>query len=461
MPAFADSAAGDVLVIGGGPAGCLLAARLSEDARTRVCLVEAGPDSGPFGGPRWPEDMLDARRLAFSHAWETEREDRSQLRARIIGGCSAHNGCVALRGAPADYDEWGHGWSHEALEPYLGRAEEALRVRTLAVDELTPWHRAFAEAAGGDAILHPVNAVGAVRWNAAFAYLDPARGRANLTILADTLVDRVLLDGDRAAGVVTTSGELRAGTVVLAAGAYGSPGILLRSGIGPQRLPVGEGLCDHVGVGLGYDGTDALHEAAASFERAHPLFMAQVSIALRSSRCPPGLHDIFIFPAIDPPAQGRYLPSVGVFNMKPRSRGSVRLTAPDPRAPLAIDHGFLTAPGDAEVVCEGVDALRRLAASHVVSELGWEARPGPGVDALSHLNATVRGFFHPVGTCAIGRVVDGRGRVDGIDGLYVADASVMPTIPSANPQLTVLAVADRLADMMLEAGVRPGSSRPS
>src|SRR5262249_51781823 len=160
----------------------------------------------------WPEDMLDARWLAFSHAWETGRDDRSQLRARIMGGCSAHNACVVLAGAPSDYDEWGHGWSHAAIEPYLRRAERELRVRRFGDEELSPWHRAFAEAAGSNAILHPVNAVGTLRWNAAFAYVDPARGRDNLAIVADALVDRVLLEGDRAIGVATSAGDVRART---------------------------------------------------------------------------------------------------------------------------------------------------------------------------------------------------------------------------------------------------------
>ena len=434
----------DVLVAGGGSAGCVLAARLSEDGR-RVGLVEAGPDYGPFDQKRWPADMLDARSLAFSHAWETDREDRSQLRARIIGGCSAHNACVLLAGAPEDYDEWGHGWSHAAIEPYLRRAEREVRMRRIRRQELSPWHAAFADATGDGAIVHPVNAVGTVRWNAAFAYLDPARERENLTVLADTLVDRVLLEGDRAVGLATSGGELRAGTVVLAAGAYGSPGILLRSGLGAE-LPVGEGLIDHVGVGFRFEGTARLREEAAAYEQTQPLFMAQVTVALASRRCEPGLWDLFYFPSLERGAAG-YEVSVAVFAMKPRSRGTVRLGAPDPQAPLAIDHGFLSDPRDTTVVAEGVERLRALADGDLVGAYaGREHFPGRELSALEHVEANVRGFFHPVGTCAIGRVVDGDGRVLGREGLVVADASVMPTIPRVNTNLSTLALAERLAE---------------
>ena len=442
----------DILIAGGGSAGCVLAARLSESGR-RVGLVEAGPDYGPYAHGRWPEDMLDARRLAFSHAWETDREDRSQLRARILGGCSAHNACVMLAGAPADYDEWGDGWSYDAIKPYLRRAERQMRVRRLEPAELSPWHRAFAETCGDAAIVHPVNAMGTVRWNSAFAYLDPVRGRENLKILADTLIDRVLLEGDRAVGVATSAGELRAPIVVLAAGAYGSPGILLRSGIGPERgLPVGEGLTDHVGVGFGYQGTDRLQREVAAFERSHPLFMAQVTVAISSSACAQGLSDLFFFPGLDPQGAHAYEASVAVFAMKPASRGSVRLRSSDPRVPLSIDHGFLSDPDDSIILAEGVESLRRLAARDAVrAYAGQETRPGPEVDAMTHVRGTARGFFHPVGTCAIGRVVDGAGRVYGLDGLIVADASIMPTIPRANTNLSTVALAERLAESIGDA----------
>jgi choline dehydrogenase len=436
------------IVVGAGSAGCVVAARLAEGGRD-VCLVEAGPDYGPYAEGGWPADILDARRLAFSHAWETDREDRSQLRARIIGGCSAHNACVALPGAPSDYDEWGHGWSHAAIEPHLRRAESVLRVRRIANEELSPWHRAFARAGGDDAIRHPVNVVDGVRWNAAFAYVDPVRGR--LTVLGDTLVDRVLLSGERAVGVRTTGGELRAERVILSAGAYGSPGILLRSEIGPERgLPVGEGLLDHVGVGLGFEPTARLTRETEAFERERPVSMAQVTIEARSSACEAGVCDLYLFPAVDPAEDGGYEVSVAAFAMKPRSRGSVRLISRDPEAPLAIDHGFLSDARDADVLVEGVDMIRGLVAGEPVRDCAArEIRPGRDVDAADHVRAAVRGFFHPTGTCAIGQVVDGDGRVLGVDGLRVIDASVMPTIPRANTNLTTIALAERLVERML------------
>src|SRR5262249_34855283 len=133
----------DVVVLGGGAAGCVLASRLTETEERTVCLVEAGPDYGASYAGSWPEDLLDGRTITFSHSWPNEPEaDRPQLRARVIGGCSTHNGCAIFRGAPSDY-EWGGGWSFDAIEPFLVRAEQQLGVRRFEEHELAPWPRAI------------------------------------------------------------------------------------------------------------------------------------------------------------------------------------------------------------------------------------------------------------------------------------------------------------------------------
>jgi choline dehydrogenase len=437
----------DVLVLGGGAAGCALAGRLSENPDRTVCLVEAGPDYGHLSEGRWPADILDPRWLALeSHLWERDdEEDRSQSRARILGGCSAHNACVLLEGAPSDY-EWGEEWSYEAFAPYLRRANETLRGHVLSDEELTPWHRAFRDAGGAESIVHPVNIVDGVRWHTGFAYVDPARARENLTVLGDTLVDRVLVEDARAVAAVAGGRELHADLVVVSGGAYGSPGILLRSGIGPDgevaELPVGGGLIDHVGTGASWEPTERLLAETAAHEAEHGLYMGQVTIAAASRSSRPGVRDLFVFPALDigPEISG------AAFAMKPHSRGSVRLNGPDPETPLAIDHGFLRDERDVEVVTEAFERLRELVeTSEVRPYAGAELRPGRDVGAEEHVRASARGFFHPVGTCAIGAVVDERCRVLGFENLYVVDASSIPDIPSANTNLTTVALAERAA----------------
>ena len=235
----------------------------------------------------WPGELLDPRTFCFTHDWGSGGEDDRSLGARVIGGCSAHNACMAVVGTPADYDEWGEAWRYESFAPYLARARGDAPRRRRQHGEPAPLHVAFLEAAGeagfplfddpddpaqpvGRATL-PANVVEGTRWNAAFAYLDAARSRPNLSVVADTAVDCLALDGTRAEGVITTAGErIDAGVVVLAAGAYFTPAILLRSGIGPEDelarhaipvvegLPVGEALLDHHGTGIGWERTAAL-----------------------------------------------------------------------------------------------------------------------------------------------------------------------------------------------------------
>jgi choline dehydrogenase len=175
----------DVVILGGGTAGCVLAARLSEDPSISVGLVEAGPDYGGQSKGRWPQDILDARSLPPSHGWGFE--DTNASRARIIGGCSSHNACFVVWGHPHDYDAWSEStsgeWTFETLEPYLHRAERELRTRIHEQDELSPWDKALLQAAAElgypspenlndlsyleAAAPYPVNAVDEIRWNTA------------------------------------------------------------------------------------------------------------------------------------------------------------------------------------------------------------------------------------------------------------------------------------------------------
>ena len=273
----------DVLILGGGTAGSVLAARLSEDPDRSVCLVEAGPDYGPHDGGEWPPELLDGREIPDTHDW---RDDAGALQvARVIGGCSSHNLCFWIHPAQADWDEWAEasgdeGWSGAAMRPYVERVESTMPLRRFEGDEINPWLRTCIDAAEETGLgaledvndhRHetglgpmPVNAVGTTRWNAAFAYLDAARGRPNLEVLAGSLVERVELSGDRAVGAhVRRDGSptlLSAERVVVTAGSYGSPAVLMRSGIGPETelsrhgiavaadLPVGQRLRDHFSV---------------------------------------------------------------------------------------------------------------------------------------------------------------------------------------------------------------------
>ncbi len=469
------SARYDELIIGGGTAGCVLAARLSEDADRSVCLVEAGPDYGQLADGRWPEEMVTARFMPRSHDWGTGAEDERSLGARIIGGCSAHNASCILVGTPADYDAWGAAWSYEVFQRYLARAKTELRTAALNTDRPAVFHTAFLEAAKalGFPFLtdpndpaqavgvapFPANVVDGSRWNTAFAYLDRARHRSNLTVLPETLVDRVLLDDSRATGVLTERGRIEANRVVLAAGTYFTPAILVRSGVGPEAelrrlgvplaaaLPVGERLLDHYGAALAWQPTEYLHGELAASE---PLFEAHVMLKAASSNCPAGSLDLHLPSWVNrrEDAPERFEVRLAFFLMQPRSCGRVRVRSVNPLELPLVEHGFLTDPGDLPVLLEGLELGRRVAATHPLRELvGEELRPG-AAEPEHFLRERVSTYYHPVGTCSIGSVVDADGCVLGFDRLAVADASIMPTIPRANTNITVVAIAERLAERL-------------
>ena len=258
IPRYADT-----VVIGGGTAGAAVAGLLAERGDQSVLLLEAGPDYGHLAEDRWPRELLDGRVLADSHDWSFTsaaahgQPNHELQRAKVIGGCSAHNGCIAIWGSHADYDGWAsagnEGWTTAEVIPYFERAMTRLHVRAFAPEEVMPFHGACLEAMiatgiprtanlndldeDAGAALAPVNIRHGMRWSTALAYLDPVRAQDTLTIAGDTLVYKVNLRGSRAVSVDVIHDEKRhtveAGRIFLCGGAYGSPAVLLRSGIGP------------------------------------------------------------------------------------------------------------------------------------------------------------------------------------------------------------------------------------
>ena len=242
----------------------------------------------------------------------------------------------------------GADWSYERFAPYLDRAEATLHTASANTSRPAPFHRAFIEAAhsvDADAMPFPANVVDGVRWNAAIAYLEPARGRPNLEIVSRVLVDRVILDGTRATGVLCADGRrFHAGTVILTAGAYFSPAILMRSGIGPQGelpLPVGERLLDHYGTSVTWEPAEQLQAETAAHVASHHLFEAHSVVKAASSACAPESWDIHIVPwlyAAETP--GRFQVTAPLFHMKPLSHGRVLLCSSDPAEAPLVARGY-------------------------------------------------------------------------------------------------------------------------
>jgi choline dehydrogenase len=479
----------DAIVCGGGTAGPVVVARLVAAGR-RVLLLEAGPDYGSFDGGAWPPELIDSTTIPSTHDWgyvsgdELPGRTLPYERARVIGGCSAHNGCTVSWGHRADYDGWNQpGWSADELLPLFGEASRRMRVRRYTDEQLSPFHRAFIAAGAGlglpeaddldslDCVAgvcaEPSNSPGGVRWNAAFAYLDPVRSSPLLEIRDRTIVDRVLVEAGRAVGVRAMGPEgafeARADQVVLTAGAYGTPALLLRSGIGPadelralgievvaDNPGVGANLHDHPSFELIFERTDELDRRDAGFVASGQVVPDEQGFAkVASSLCRGAPFDLHLFSEML--TEGG--PGIFVACLTPRSRGRVTLTSADPEAAPRIDHGLLSDPEghDLAVLVEGTALAGEFAARpELAGLLGPQLEPAPGADLAAAISAAVIHCWHPVGSCAMGIACDERGRVHGVEGLVVADASLFSQTVRATTNLPTVVVAERVAGWLAQ-----------
>ncbi|TMM02085.1 MAG: FAD-dependent oxidoreductase [Actinobacteria bacterium] len=509
----------DYVIVGAGSAGCVIAARLSEDPAVRVCLLEAGPPDAA-DEVHLPAGCLALGQSKYDWAFMSDPEpglgfhQRHLPRGRTLGGSSSTNAMVYIRGNRLDYDGWAalgfDGWGWNEVLPYFVRAEDNERGASelhgaggpLRVSENRSRYRtceAFIEAAVEAGI--PLNedfngpeqdGVGwyqvtqrdGLRCSAAVAYLYPSMERRNLTVLTDAHVTRVLLDGDRAVGVeVDERNELREigadREVILSAGSYQSPQILLLSGIGPapelelvgippvHDLPVGRGLQDHLAAWITYrtgepsllTAEDPQNLALLEGEGRGPL-TSNFAEAGGFVRTNDGLEapdiQLHLIPILFPEAgAGEILEdgwALSACPLRPISTGSVKLRARLPTAKPRILNNYLMSEEDRATMLAGLRACLEIAEQPALRSVtsGPYGAPAGDDDAslMAHIERNATTLYHPVGTCAMGAVVDSELRVLGLESLRVVDASVMPTPIRGNTNAPTIMIAERAADLI-------------
>jgi choline dehydrogenase len=496
----------DFVVVGAGTAGSVIASRLTEDPSARVLLLEAGsatPLPASATPQVWPTMIGTSADWGDSTTVQTATGSAVRLvRGRGIGGSSATNGMMFVRGHRASYAAWENvgakSWGFDDLLPYFKRSETAVGgdpalrgdsgpMRVAAVDPLHPviaaglnaavqcgYRRANDISGGLELGFGPTfqNIAGGKRLSAADAYLVPSLTRPNLEFVADAIVQRLRLENGRCTGVEysiadgTSISVACSGEVVLAAGTIGSAQLLMLSGVGPQAhlrdvgvgvtldLPgVGANFHDHVMAPVVYSSARPMPPSGSGHGDAIGLIQTEYADG-------PDVQLLFIdstgigLPGDDGSVVG-YVIAAAV--IQPFSRGNVRLSGPDAGAPPIIDPNYFGDDRDLRTLVNALRLARQIGdASAYDPWRSTEAAPGPAAnddDALgAFAKAAFQSYFHPVGTCAMGdtdmSVVDSELRVHGISGVRVADASVMPSIPSANTAATVYAIAERAAGMI-------------
>jgi choline dehydrogenase len=499
----------DVIVAGAGSGGSVVAARVSEDPRIRVLLIESGPDYPNIEG--LPEDLRNVNHASFTdHDWKLEYTPSATsrtlpfTRGRVVGGSSSVNTAIALRGAPEDYDEWaalGNPlWSWDCVLPAFIRLESdldfpdaryhgntgPLPIRRHTREELVPFQAAFLDAckelgypecgdhndpASTGYGPHPMNKVGPLRISASMAYLTPARDRPNLTVLPDTDVRRVVFKDGAVCGVeVRTAGAIQtieALHVVLACGAIHTPAVLVRSGIGPQDVldrlgvgvvsalqGVGRNVMDHPAIG------PTLYPKEGMVDWEMPVIQTTLRYTATGSD---DRNDMQLEPlTFMHQVGGRMLSGIAACVFKSYSRGWLEFQSAEIDAQPRIFSNYLSDERDYGKLRDGLERAMEFCGTGAISAVTAGVRR-PAAEELrdegaleTWIRRNVATGAHPSCTARMGSsddagaVADERGLVHGVRNLRIADASVMPVVPRANTNVPTMMVAERIGEWVRE-----------